>query len=89
MFHKLNTFHVNFNFGNFRGCKFSDLRQQFSRIIENVKKIEVARLTVHDHPDEFLVVHVALRVFLIVQQLLDLLVAQLLAESRQQMSQLG
>lgn len=46
-------------------------------------------LTIHDQSNEFFVVHVSLRIFLIVQQLLDLLVTKLFAESRQQMSELG
>lgn len=46
-------------------------------------------LAVHHHSNKLLVVHVALRVFLVVHQLLDLFVAQLLPQSRQQVSELG
>lgn len=46
-------------------------------------------LSVHHHSNELFVVHVALRVFLVVHQLLDLLVAQLLAQRCQQVSELG
>lgn len=46
-------------------------------------------LSVHHHSNELLVVHVALRVFLVVHQLLDLFIAQLLSERRQQVSELS
>lgn len=46
-------------------------------------------LTVHNKPHEFFVVDVALRVFLVDQQLFDLIVCQLLAKRRQQMSELS
>jgi len=49
----------------------------------------LTRSTVHHQSDKFLVVHIALRVFLIVHQLFHFLVAQLLAKGCQQMSQLG
>lgn len=46
-------------------------------------------LTAHDHSNELFVVNVALRIFLILQELLHLIIGQLLAQRCKQMSQLG
>lgn len=45
--------------------------------------------SVHDLSDEFLIVHVALGILLILEQLLDLIVGQFLAQRCQQMPQFG
>lgn len=47
------------------------------------------RLSAHNHSNEFLVVYVTLRVFLILQQLFDLFVTQLLTQGGQKVPQLG
>lgn len=46
-------------------------------------------LTAHNHSNELFIVNVTLRVFLVLEELLNLIIGQLLAQRGEQMSQLS
>lgn len=58
-------------------------------MVDSLSAAWLAHLTAHYHSNELFIVNVTLRVFLVLEELLNLIIGQLLAQRGEQMSQLS